>query len=175
MEKSLPLALSTEKVVSEGVERYKPRSGSRGSKWLCAWKFVLYRGSELSLNSCLGNRVFCSMCGIKFGIAGGQETGATLQRGMSDSTLVVLSFSLLNGDSAADATEALIFEVRVKAEDEEFGGRFSKSRSLCAVEYIFGALYIRHRCFLHEYSRRGRFVIDAARLRIGEANLPDPN
>ena len=58
--------------------------------------------------------------------------------GMSDSTLVVFSFSSLNAENAADAMEALIVEVVAMGEEnEEFGGRFSKSRTVGTVRGDF--------------------------------------
>ena len=67
-------------------------------------------------------------------------------------TLVVLSFSRLNGKTAAYAIESPIIEVLVTAEDKEFGRSFSKSRTPGAAEDIFGALYARHRCVILEHS-----------------------
>jgi len=52
--------------------------------------------------------------------------------GMSDSTFAVSSSPSLNAENAADAMEALIFEV-IATEDEESGGRSSKSRTVGAV------------------------------------------
>lgn len=78
---------------------------------------------------------------------------------------MVLSFSRLNGKSVAYAIEALNVEVLVTTDDEEFGRRFSKSRTPGAVEDILGALYAWHRCVILEYSRRRAFVVGVARFR----------
>lgn len=85
-------------------------------------------GSARSRNSSLRRRYLCRWRD-QLGTTSSPGTEADLYMSMLDSTFVVSSFPSLNVENAADAMEALTTKVTV-TEKDEFGGRFSKSKTV---------------------------------------------